>query len=312
MACFLSYAVQVVLVVAAELALAQQGAFPRADLRDYKGQEPQPVVRGQDRHAEHVAEHAEHEEPVDRGAQLQRLLGDLVAGEPIEEFPQRALPGALRARAIVTSTMPDLVGVAAVIVVAWFAAGTIWNVRVGRRLMQWMQGGLPALGGRTTVRWLGSSAVEMVIGEGKAPFAGVTLVIFLEPRDLPWWPLSRARGRRDTLIVRGVLRSAPAVELEALDPGSWSGRDALPRVPAGWQVREDAARGLAIHYSGAAALERAEALLTLLGRTGLAVRRLSVRRTEPNFQVHLALPDTEKPAPGFFETLRALAELALG
>ena len=95
-----------------------------------------------------------------------------------------------------------------------------------------MQGGLPALGERTTVRWLGSTAVEMVIRDGKAPFAGVTLVIFLEPRDLPWmWAIGRSRGRRDTLIIRGLLRRAPAVELEALDPASWSGRDALPRVP---------------------------------------------------------------------------------
>ncbi len=178
--------------------------------------------------------------------------------------------------------------------------------------MRWMQGGLQVLGGRTTVRWLGSTAVEMVIGEGKAPFAGVTLVIFLEPRDLPWWPLSRARGRRDTLIVRGVLRRVPAVELEALDPGSWSGRDALARVPAGWSAREDSPRGgLVVHHANPAALERAEALIAIIGRARLAARRLSVRRTEPHFQIHVDLPDIGKPAPEFFETVRALAELAV-
>ncbi len=42
--------------------------------------------------------------------------------------------------------MTELIGVAAVAVVAWFAAGTIWNVRAGRELMRWMQGGLPLLG----------------------------------------------------------------------------------------------------------------------------------------------------------------------
>ena len=88
--------------------------------------------------------------------------------------------------------MTELVAVVAVAVVAWFAAGTIWNVRKGSALMRWMQGGLPALGERTTVRWLGSTAVEMVIREAKAPFSGATLVIFLEPRDLPWmWTLGR-------------------------------------------------------------------------------------------------------------------------
>lgn len=208
--------------------------------------------------------------------------------------------------------MTELVGVAAVAVVAWFAAGTIWNVRLGRNLMRWMQGGLSALGSRTTVRWLGSTAVEMAIGEAHAPFAAATLVIFLEPRDLPWWPLSRARGRRDTLIVRGMLRRAPTLELEALDPGSWSGRDALRRVPDGWRAREDSARGLVVHHANAAALERADAMLALAERAGLVVRRISVRRTEPHFQLHIALPDTGKPAPELFGAVRALAELAPG
>ena len=115
--------------------------------------------------------------------------------------------------------MTELIAIAAVAIVAWFAAGTIWNIRSGRELMRWMQGGLPVLGERTTVRWLGSSAVEMIIREGKAPFNTATLIIFLEPRDMPWmWALTRRRGRRDTLIIRGVLNRAPAVEFEALDP----------------------------------------------------------------------------------------------
>ena len=106
--------------------------------------------------------------------------------------------------------MTELIAIAAVAVVAWFAAGTIWNVRTGRELMRWMQGGLPALGERTTVRWLGSTAVEMVIRDGKAPFAGVTLVIFLEARDTPWmWAIGRSRGRRDTLIIRGCAAPNP-------------------------------------------------------------------------------------------------------
>jgi hypothetical protein len=160
--------------------------------------------------------------------------------------------------------MTELIGVAAVAVVAWFAAGTIWNIHAGRELLRWMQGGLPLLGERTTVRWLGSTAVEMAIRDGKAPFSGATLVIFLEPRDMPWmWALGRSRGRRDTLIIRGVLRRPPAVELEALDPASWSGRDALPRVPRDWPVRQSAAPGdLVVHRGCCRTPPQADALLT--------------------------------------------------
>jgi hypothetical protein len=204
--------------------------------------------------------------------------------------------------------MTGLVGVVAVALVAWFAAGTIWNVRLGRETMRWMQQGLPAVGGRTTVRWLGSSVVELVLKDAKPPFASVTLLIFLEPRDLPWWPLSRARGRRDTLIVRGVLKRAPAMEFEALDPASWSGREALARIPREWPGRKDL---LHVRGEDGPALERAEALLARTGSAGLAVKRLSLRRAEPNFQLHVALPDRARPAGEFFDTVQALAEASI-
>jgi len=204
--------------------------------------------------------------------------------------------------------MTGLIGIAAVAVVAWFAAGTIWNVRLGREALRWMQGGLPILGSRTTVRWLGSTAVELVIDQGKAEFARVAVVVFLEPRDLPWWPLSRLRGRRDTLIVRGALRRAPGLELEAFDPASWSGRDARSRVPREWQTRKNL---LEIHFENPAGLECAETLLARAEAAGLAVRRLSVRCAEPNFQLHVALPDRRTPAHKLFDTVQALAAAAL-
>jgi len=209
--------------------------------------------------------------------------------------------------------MTGLIGFVAVAVVAWFAIGTIWNVRLGREVLRWMQGGLPVIGERTTVRWLGSTAVEMVIRDGKPPFASATLVVFLEPRDLPWWPLSRLRGRRDTLIVRGVLRRTPAFEIEALDPMSWSARDARSRIPAEWRVRDgEPATGMSVHYADPAALARADAMLSRARHAGLAIRRLSARRTEPNLQIHVSLPDRNQPAREFFEAVHALAELAQG
>jgi len=207
--------------------------------------------------------------------------------------------------------MTELIAIAAVAVVAWFAAGTIWNVRTGRELMRWMQGGLPALGQRTTARWLGSTAVEMVIRDGKAPFASATVVIFLEARDTPWmWAIGRSRGRRDTLIIRAMLRRTPQIEFEALDPATWSGRDALPRVPHDWLVRREVGN-LVVHHANAAALEKADRLLALAQRVKLAVRRLSLRRTEPNFQLHVSLPDRRQSARDLFEVIRSFAEVAL-
>jgi hypothetical protein len=205
--------------------------------------------------------------------------------------------------------MTEVIGAAAVALVAWFAAGTIWNVRLGSALMRWMQGGLSALGSRTTVRWLGSSAVQLDLKDVKAPLTSATLVVFMEPRDLPWWPLSHARGRRDTLIVRGNLRRAAEVELEALEPGSWSAREALPRVPSQWASHQ---AGLRIHYENDAALKLAEALLARAQRAGLVVRRLAVRASEPHFQLHIALPDRGTQARELFEAIHTLAVRVAG
>lgn len=204
--------------------------------------------------------------------------------------------------------MTELIGVAAVAIVAWFAAGTIWNVRLGRELMRWMQDGLPLLGGRTTVRWLGSTAIELVLSDPRPPFSRITLVIFLEPRDLPWWPLARAMGRRDLLIIRGVFTREPALEFEVLETASWSERDALPRLPRSWSTRKGE---LSIHYDGASALERAYALLEQAQAAALVVRRSSLRRSEPHFQLHVPLPDRHRSAHEFFQAVRSLAEFAL-
>lgn len=207
--------------------------------------------------------------------------------------------------------MTALLTALAFLLVGWFAAGTIWNVRKGGSLMRWLQQGLPAVGERTTVRWLGSTAVEMVIREPRAPFEKVTLVIFLEPRDMPWmWIFSRRGGRRDTLILRGELRSTPAIDLEALDTGSWSGKDALHHV-AGWsRQKAPDGEGLATFYADDAALARADAMIDLAGRSGLAVRRLSVRRTAPHLQLHVAAPGESASARALFDSFRALAERA--
>ena len=202
--------------------------------------------------------------------------------------------------------MSGLLVAAAIVLVAWFAAGTIWNVRLGSRTMRWMQGGLPLIGARASVRWLGSSVAELSINEGKAELARATVVIFMEPRDLPWWPLSRLGGRRDTLIVRAVLRRTPAFDLEVLDPASWSGRDALARIPGSLPTRD--AKRFRIFGEG----KRAEAFIARAEAAGLVLRRLSVRSAEPHFQVHVALPDGSRPAREFFEAVHGLVELALG
>jgi hypothetical protein len=207
--------------------------------------------------------------------------------------------------------MTTLLTIVVLLVIGWFAAGTVWNVRKGSAVMRWMQGGLPLLGPRATVRWLGTTSVELAIAGAKPPFERVALVIFLEPRDVPWlWWMARRRGRRDALIVRARLRRAPDDDIELIDRASWWSRESPGRLASdGWSFREPtSAGGLAAYYRTEAALAEGDAMLALASRAGLVVRRLALRSTEPHLQLHLDLPALGAPAGDYFAALRALGD----
>lgn len=210
--------------------------------------------------------------------------------------------------------MTAVLAVAAALVMGWFAVGSVWNVRRGSAAVRWFQQGLPLLAQKTTLRWLGTTSVELVLSGTKPPFESATLVIFLEPRDVPWlWAIARRRGRRDTLILRAKTRHPPANDIEALVPGSWAARDARRHMTSEpWPARVPAASGeLEVFANGENALTFAAALLELARDAGIKVQRLSVRRQYPNLRLHVDLPGPPMSAAHFFETLRAIGERAM-
>ncbi len=196
-----------------------------------------------------------------------------------------------------------------VLVLGWFAVGSAANVKRGNAVLRWMQGGLKKLGERTTVRWIGTTSVDLAIAQARSPFVSAAVVVFLEPRDLPWlWGVTRLRGRRDTLIVRAQLSRPPAEDVEILDRESWSGRDALSRMKdERWSVREPQGDGgLPAFYRFESVLPRADALLEPARGAGLVVRRLSLRRNEPHLQLHVDVPAPSSSAADFFQAVREI------
>jgi hypothetical protein len=198
------------------------------------------------------------------------------------------------------------------VVMGWFGFGVIFNIRRGNAVLGWMQGGLPRLGEKTTLRWLGSSAVELVIAKARPPFRRVELVLVLEPRDVPWfWIIARLRGRRDMLIVRGHLAVAPAFEFDLLAPGSWSEREMLGRDEARqWEAEAlEAIRFRAPAPTRSLSRQIAPAALAAARKVQPTVWRLSSRRAAPQLELHIPLPQSgSRDAAQFFDALRALAE----
>jgi hypothetical protein len=205
----------------------------------------------------------------------------------------------------------NLLGVAVALVLGWFALGMLYNLRLGRTQLRWIQGGLPRIGERTTYRWLGSSVAELVVAQAKRPFRSLTTLIVLSPRDVPpLWIWALVRGRRDTLILRGQLVIAPKVELELADPASWTGRMGLEQAAGlGWQSEPSGKLQLMVPPGQA---PRSQALLDALAPQLAEIapdcRRFALRRGDPNFELHIPLPDTRQVnADALFEAVRDLA-----
>lgn len=217
--------------------------------------------------------------------------------------------------------MPVVTAVGTVVVIAfllWFAFGTQRNISRGNELLTWLQGGLSLLGRRTTLHWMGSSAVQLEIRDAKPPFAKVQVHVVLEPRDIGWlWAWFRRRGRRDFLILRGTLPAPPRFEVEAGGQRGWTASDKLDRLdPATWERTSwpDAAGDVHVAHSGHADdadLERLHKLWNELAGASSSVWRLSVRNLAPHVEVHVEPPADEAADPeALTSAFRDLGRLA--
>lgn len=201
-----------------------------------------------------------------------------------------------------------------VAVMLWFALGTQRNVRRGNELLRWLQGGLPLLGRRTTMRWLGSSAVVLKIAEAAEPFQEAEVVVVLEPRDVAMlWAWSRRRGRRDFVVLRGGLRRAPDLEVEAGDVRGWTGRDRLRRLdPGAWHEASWDDEHVRVMARGHADLGEARRAWETLGSVSGGVWRLSVREEHPQLEVHVLPPAPDVPAERLVEAFREVGRSVSG
>ena len=198
--------------------------------------------------------------------------------------------------------------VVVILIVGWFALGTHVNVRKGHRFLEWLQGGLPLIGEKTTLRWLGSSVVHLQIEKAREPFRRVEVLVVLEPRDVPpLWLLSRLRGRRDLLIVRTELRSVPRLQVEILDRQAWSTKAVETEVrQRQWQpVAYD---NPPFQAYALPPVTNIAGLVAVAGAAGLALVRIGVRKTNNSLEVQWRLPaQPASAARAVFETVERLA-----
>ena len=207
---------------------------------------------------------------------------------------------------------PALLIVLVIVVMGWFALGTQRNINRGNRLLTWLQDGLPALGPRTTLRWLGSSVAELTIVGPRAPYREAVVMVVLEPRDLgALWAMARARGRRDFIVLRLSLVRAPRWEADLIDPEAWTAGHRRPdeiALDARDSWTDASGRTVQIADDGRADIEALRAHWERLAQHSGGAWRISVRSTVPHLEVHLLPPDVEQAdARRLFTEIGALA-----
>ena len=205
---------------------------------------------------------------------------------------------------------------AVILVLGWFAIGTQWNVRKGDSVLKWLQDGLPVIGERTTMRWLGSSVLELKIEKGNKPFKSAETLIVFEPRDIVLlWGLARLRGRRDLFIFRSQLLSEPQFEIEAIEEGAWSTGGIEKNMKRSHWRQSEVATGtfpgrLSIYCPNGENTVLAAAFLDKASQMGKKLIRLSVRRDKQ--MLELQYPLSQANTISARELFSGIKQLATG
>src|SRR5581483_5063859 len=70
--------------------------------------------------------------------------------------------------------------------VLWLIGGTLINRRRAASIGRWVYREVRPYGGKLAIRWLTLAAFELTVSEARKPFRQLTLVGFLESREMPF------------------------------------------------------------------------------------------------------------------------------
>ena len=99
----------------------------------------------------------------------------------------------------------------------WYFTANSFNRKRGTATFRWLYRALESLGEISTAEWIGAAnmGARLIVKKAAKPFRSVEAHYLLEPREfLPYWLVSRLKGKRDEVLIRVVLRAAPKGRLE--------------------------------------------------------------------------------------------------
>lgn len=106
-----------------------------------------------------------------------------------------------------------LVFVLAFVFVGWYIVGGLWQRRIAGRYLRAL--GLVAQQlseskAMPRIRWLGQAGFQLTVDDAVAPFAKLSIVTLLKPREaVALWLAAVLRRRGDSVVMRADLRERP-------------------------------------------------------------------------------------------------------
>lgn len=207
---------------------------------------------------------------------------------------------------LITTTLVILLAL-----LCWYLIGMQYNIRRGRRVLKWLEQGLPIVGEKAALNWSGVSHVEIQIPKAKEPFRAADVVIDLVPREIPlWWFWKKNRYTQDTIIVRAQLRAAPRFDLVSHSPRVLADEQLKRSGTGQWTaVQGGLANAMNADIRGSISPYAVNRLIVQTTLEGMTLTRLIVHRSAPNLEVHYLLPQFEQVSPQrVFTSIHQLGE----
>jgi len=192
-----------------------------------------------------------------------------------------------------------VIGLSAFLFVWYMLAGAA-NRKQGIAIFRWLRTGLSKLGEVSSAEWIGTSnmGARLAVKKALKPFRRVEAHYLLEPREfLPYWLVSRLRGKRDEVLVRVTLRIAPQgnLEIQRIPRRGLNTPPAAVRIHPGFQV-------VHLDLDDAGLMAEVE---NFLAEFGPGIEKIVLRREAPQLEIQAKIkPLLRFSAESYFEAVQ--------
>jgi len=194
-----------------------------------------------------------------------------------------------------------------VLLLIWYFWANSENRKRSTAIYRWLRHSLELFGEISDAEWIGAAnmGARLTIKKAKKPFRRVEVHYVLEPREFPpYWLYSRLRGKRDEVVIKITLRSAPKGRLEIQQKTNLQSDQTDSSESAETQWIVPSGEKFLIQSDGQEPEDILEAIKVFLNDHSDSVESISIQPKAPHLVLHARLaPLLQTSAESYFNPL---------